>query len=114
MSSSNGKLEIKTILLKEEETKETEEPGNQKYFNDEQEEYYRKLNEKERKRRRRDSKSSKKKIKWKEGEILGSGSSGTVLWGFDETRCRQMAVKKVYIGEQNLCSEVSPKLSGRP
>jgi len=46
------------------------------------------------------SKSSwdkKEVIKWREGEELGHGSFGTVVWGYDDAKGRQMAVKKVAV-----------------
>lgn len=109
--SSNKDKFIKTVLLRDsskvdkkrrrkKKKRRREKEREDVYFTKLQAEYYKKMYENEgRSRKKRDSFNDDEEIKWREGHILGSGSFGTVLWGFNETKGNQMAVKKVYLGE---------------
>ena len=79
------------------------------YFSAKQKAHYKKMREYEKKKRKTVpvAGTGTSKMKWREGQILGHGSFGTVLWGFDERKNIQMAVKKVYLGGTSDVSEVS-------
>ena len=108
--NSVTKAQIERKLRIEKENNEKNQNRNKKetYFTAKQKAYYKKMHQNDKKNHPRKSLEAGRtqKMKWREGQILGHGSFGTVLWGFDERKNIQMAVKKVYLGGSADVSDV--------
>lgn len=74
---------------------------NDDYFNEEEAIHYLEILRNEHK-----TKKNKQKMVWREGEHIGSGSFGTVLWGYDIKNGKIMAVKRINVGGSAESQEV--------